>query len=74
MANQLGSLIIAPRSYSRHQRKRKIARVGLGANQFSAFLAVQATRLSSTSAVIFGKLQTYTAARIVQATNVSQIP
>jgi hypothetical protein len=39
-----------------------------------AFLAAQATRLSSTSAIIFTKLETYGAARVKAATNLSQLP
>jgi hypothetical protein len=65
MANQLsGQTGPSPRCYSQHQRHRKFARVGSGADQFSAFLAAQATRLSSTSTLIFGKLTTNTAARV----------
>lgn len=74
MANQLGSTSVAPRAYSRHQRHRRFARLKIGADQFSAFLAAQATRLSSTSAVIFTKLQKYTADKIKSATNISQLP
>lgn len=69
-----GSETVAPRAYSRHQRYRKLARIRSGADQFSAFLAAQATRLSSTTTTIFGKLQTYTADKIRSATNISQIP
>jgi hypothetical protein len=65
MANQLsGQTGPSPRAYSRHQRTRKFARVKSGADQFSAFLAAQATRLSSTSAAVFAKLPKNTAARI----------
>lgn len=68
MANQLsGQTGPSPRCYSRHQRTRKFARVRLGADQFSAFLAKQATRLSSTSAVIFAKLPKNTANRVTRA-------
>lgn len=74
MANQLGGFTVSPRAYSRHQRHRKFARVLTGANQFSAFLAAQATRLSSSSTVLFGKLGKYSAAKIASATNVSQLP
>ncbi len=74
MTIPLGSTTTSPRAYDRHQRHRKFARVLGGANQFSAFLAAQATRLSSTSAVIFAKLTKYTADRIRQATSLSQIP
>lgn len=68
------TVTVSPRTYSRHQRHRLYARVRLGADQFSAFLAAQATRLSSDQPTIFGKLLKYTADRIRQATNLSQIP
>lgn len=65
MANQLSAQTgPSPRCYSRHQRRRPFVRVRSGANQFSAFLAAQATRLSSTSAAVFAKLPKNTAARI----------
>lgn len=65
MANQLSAQTgPSPRCYSRHQRKRQFARVKSGADQFSAFLSAQATRLSSTSAAVFAKLPKNTAARI----------
>lgn len=68
MANQLsGQTGPSPRAYSSHQRHRKFARVKNGANQFSAFLAAQATRLSSTSTLVFGKLVKNSAARIKAA-------
>lgn len=75
MSNQLNGFSVAPRAYDRHQRHRKFATLARkGANQFNAFLAAQATRLSSTSSVIFTKLQKYSAAKIKSATNVSQLP
>lgn len=71
MANQLGSTTTAPRCYSRHQRHRKFARVRIlptiHADQFEQFLTVQATRLASTTALIFAKLTKNTAARVVAA-------
>lgn len=63
-----------PRAYSRHQRHRKLARIGNGADQFSAFLAERVATLSSTTAIIFGKLTTYTAAKVKSATNISNLP
>lgn len=71
---QYSAFTVAPRSYRRHQRHSAFARVKTGADQFSAFLATQATRLSSTSATIMGKLNKYTADRIRQAASLSQIP
>jgi hypothetical protein len=68
MANQLGSpLQPQPRSYSQHQRHRRFARLKVGANQFSQFITAQATRLSSTPTLVFGKLTKNTAARIKAA-------
>ena len=64
MANQLGSLNVAPRSYRRHVRHDKFARIKSGADQFSTFLAAQATRLTSTSSAIFTYLKKNTADRI----------
>jgi hypothetical protein len=62
------NIMAQPRAYSRHQRYRKnpaTANLGAGSRkQFAAFLAAEATRLSSTSALIFGKLTTNIADRI----------
>jgi len=75
MPAQLNGFSVAPRSYSRHQRRRKFATLArAGANQFNAFLSAQATRLSSSASVIFTKLQKYSADKIASATNVSQLP
>lgn len=65
---------VAPRAYGRHTRHRKFARVKTGANQFAAFLAAQATRLTSTSAVVFAKLTKYGAARVKAAANLAALP
>jgi hypothetical protein len=51
MANQLGYPGISPRSHSQHMRHSHYAR--RRGKQFKAFLAAEATRLSSTSANIF---------------------
>ena len=66
MANQLGSLTIAPRAYSQHQRYRKYARIRAGADQFTAFLAAQAARFTGghTAQNVFDKLPKNSAARI----------
>lgn len=68
-SGQTGS---SPRAYSRHQRHRKLSSLRtvptIHSDQFSAFLAAQATRLASTSTLIFGKLVKNTAARIKAAT------
>jgi hypothetical protein len=62
MANQLGYPGISPRSHSQHMRHSHYAR--RRGKQFKAFLAAEATRLSSTSANIFESLTENTAARI----------
>lgn len=71
MANQLGSTTTAPRCHSHHQRHRRFARVrilpSVHSDQFEQFLTVQATRLSSTTALIFAKLTKNTADRIAAA-------
>ena len=66
MANQLGSPLPSPRSYDQHQRHGKLARVR-HAVQFKHFLSTQATRLSSTSTLIFGKLVKNTTQAIKKA-------
>jgi hypothetical protein len=67
--------INAPRTYTRHLRHRIFARVARGgADQFNKFLSTQATRLSSTSTVIFTKLRKYTADKIRSASSLSSIP
>lgn len=63
-----------PRTYARHQRYRKFARVLAGANQFSALLAAQATRLSSTSAVVFAKITKYGTDKVKAAVNLAALP
>lgn len=75
MAEQLNGFSVAPRAYSRHMRHRPFATLARkGANQFNAFVSAQATRLSSSASVIFGKLRTYSADKIASATNISQLP
>lgn len=63
----------SPRLLRRHQRHGKFARLRYG-RQEKSFLAGQATRLSSTSAVVFGKLTKYTAGRVKAAANLAAIP
>jgi hypothetical protein len=63
----------SPQSHSQHQRNRRFARVR-HAKQFEAFLTVQAARLTSTTAVIFAKLDHYTADQIKAAANLAAIP
>lgn len=63
----------SPREYDHHRRHDKDGRRRHD-DQKSAFYAAQATRLSTTAAVIETKLDKYGAARIKAATNLSQLP
>jgi hypothetical protein len=63
----------SPREYNSHQRHSKLARLGR-AQQLTAFLAAQATRLSSTSSVIFAKVTKYGAAAVKAAASLASIP
>jgi len=69
--NKSGQTAPTPREYNRHQRHAKFARFrhtsGAVTGQLGAFCAAQATRLSSTSALVFAKLVKNTAARIKAA-------
>jgi hypothetical protein len=73
MANQLGSLKIAPREHAKHKRHSNVAR-RRHAHQLGAFLAAQATRLSSTSATVFAKLKKYGSDRVKAAANLAALP
>jgi hypothetical protein len=74
MSNQLsGQPGASPREYNAHQRHSKLSRRRHD-NQEAAFLAAQATRLSSTAAVIFAKVKKYGAARVKAAANLAAIP
>jgi len=76
MSNQLsGQTGASPREYNSHQRYSKIARRARHpGTQLAAFLAAQATRLTSTSAVVFAKVTKYGAARVKAAANLAAIP
>ena len=78
MANQLGSLVVAPREYNAHQRHAKLARQRYSgkvkAGQLGAFLQYQATRLTLTTAQVFAKVTKYGAARVKGAATSSLIP
>ena len=74
MANQLsGQTGASPQSHSQHKRHDSYSR-DRHSQQLNAWLAAQATRLSSTAAVIFAKLEKYPHERIEAATNISQLP
>jgi hypothetical protein len=64
---------VDPREYNQHQRHSNLAKRRHD-DQLAAFLAQQATRLSTTSAVIFAKMDKYTAATIKAAASLSAIP
>lgn len=55
-----------PRAYRRHQRYAKFTQFR-NSHQENEFLRVQAARLSTTKAVLFAKLNKYTAERIQAA-------
>ncbi len=63
----------SPQSHSQHQRNRRLARVR-HSRQFEEYLTVQAARLSTTTTVIFAKLDKYTADTIKAAANLAAIP
>lgn len=71
--NKSGQGGASPENYDQHLRHSNYARMR-HSQQLIAFLAAQATRLSTTSATIFAKLAKHTAARIKQVTSLSQIP
>jgi hypothetical protein len=70
MANNARSV---PRLNIRHQRHAHAAKHPRS-KQMNEFLRLQAARLSSTSAVVFGKLRKYSARRIGAAANLAAIP
>jgi hypothetical protein len=69
----LGGSTVSARSNSSHQRHRKFARVRKGADQFSAFLSQQATRLSLTTTQVFNDLKKNTARAIRNVANSGQL-
>lgn len=74
MANQLsGQTGPSPRCHKNHERHDRFARVR-HSQQEIAFLAAQATRLSSTSAVIFAKVVKYGADRVKAAALLTDLP
>lgn len=74
MPNQLsGQTGPSPMSYAKHLRYSPYARFR-HSKQLAAFLALYATKLSSTAATIYAKLVKYGAARVKAATNISQLP
>ena len=62
----------SPRLFKRHQRYSNFSRLN-HSKQELAFLATQATRLSTTNALIFYALDSYTADQIRAATSKAQI-
>lgn len=74
MSNQLsGQTGPSPRCYQNHSRHDQYARVR-HSKQELAYLQAEATRLSSTPAVIFAKLQKYGATRVSAAPNLAALP
>jgi hypothetical protein len=63
----------SPRLYKRHQRHSQDGRLR-HSKQFGEFLEVEATRLSTTTDVLYAKLDTYTADQIRAASSLSDLP
>lgn len=63
----------SPRLFRRHLRHSSFNRLN-HSQQELAFLETQANRLSTTVAIVFGKLNKYTAAQIAAAANLAAIP
>lgn len=72
MANQLGHSGPSPRCNDQHLRHSSFARVRHSL-QLKTFLAEQATRLSETSTLIFGKLKKNTAQAVRKAASYSDL-
>lgn len=62
-----------PRLFARHQRHRIFSRLN-HSQQELAFLETQANRLVTTVAIVYAKLNKYTAAQIAGAVNLAAIP
>jgi hypothetical protein len=71
--NKSGQQGASPREYDQHQRHRQFSRVR-HSQQELAYLQQQATRLGTTPAVIFAKLDFYSAERISAAANLAALP
>jgi hypothetical protein len=63
----------APRLFRRHQRYAHFDRLNHSPQEI-AWLETQANRLSTTTAIVFGKLNTYTSDQIVLAANLAALP
>lgn len=63
----------SPRLFARHVRHRQFSRLDHNEQEL-AFLETQANRLSTTVAIVFGKLSNYTADQIAAAVNLAAIP
>jgi len=74
MPNQLsGQSGHSPQCHENHKRHDKFARAR-HTDQLAAFLAAQATRLGTTSAIVFAKLEKYGANRVKGAANLAALP
>lgn len=62
-----------PRMTVRHHRYSTLARLRRGKQEL-AWLATQANRLSTTVAIVYGKLSKYTTEKIRSAANLAAIP
>lgn len=63
----------SPREYDLHMRHRNFARLRHAAQRL-AFLQRIATKLGTTTAVVFAKLEKYPEPRVAAATSLSQLP
>lgn len=74
MANQLsGQTGASPQCHRNHERHDHFARVR-HSQQFEAYLARQATRLGTTSAIVFAKVEKYGSTRVSGAPNLAALP
>ena len=71
--NKSGQPGASPREHNNHQRRSSLARRRHD-DQLAAFLAAQATRLSTTSAIVFAKLTKYGSTRVRAAANLAALP
>jgi hypothetical protein len=71
--NKSGQTGASSREYNKHQRYSSKAKRRHD-DQLAAFLAAQATRLSTTSATVFTKLTKYGADRVKAAANLAALP
>lgn len=72
MTASLVNQTASPRLFARHARYRAFSRLRYNQQEL-AFLETQADRLSTTVAIVYGKLNTYTADQIAGAANLGAL-